>query len=49
MERQKLPELVSNTADYMDLSNQVARNSQRGELYGTDFIIYGESSQRLIR
>ena len=34
----KLPELVSNTADYMDLCNQVARNSQRTELYKPDFI-----------
>ena len=30
--------MVSNTADYMDLCNQVARNSQRGELYRDDFI-----------
>lgn len=42
----KLPELVSNTADYMDLCNQVARNSQRTELYKPDFIdMWREQSQ----
>lgn len=43
----KLPELVSNTADYMDLCNQVARNSQRTELYKPDFIDMWREQSRI--